>query len=188
VAGRIAREFENAAAQELRQVSTTSGSCTVLFSSIEASPSLLVLGAGPDAEPVVRFATELGWRCTVADHRPAYIENRSLPAGTESLCCPADQVANRLELHTFDMAIVMSHHLASDRAYLRQLAATDIGYVGLLGPGGRRDRLMRDLSEVAPALQDRLHGPAGIALGGRGPGPIALSIVAEMQQYLQQRS
>ncbi len=187
VAECIARDVENVAADEMREVSTPAGPCSVLFLSIEPSPSLLVLGAGPDAEPVVRIASELGWRCTVADHRPAYIESRSLPAGTRSLCCPADQVAGQLALGAYDMAVVMSHHLASDRAYLRQLAATDIGYIGLLGPGGRRDRLMHELNDVAPALQDRLHGPAGIALGGRGPGPIALSIVAEMQQYLQQR-
>ena len=33
-------------------------------------------------------------------------------------------------------------------------------------------------------LQDRIHAPAGIQLGGRGPGPIAVEIIAEMQQYL----
>ena len=30
-------------------------------------------------------------------------------------------------------------------------------------------------------------GAAGMDLGGRGPGPIALSIVAEMQQLLSKR-
>ncbi len=81
----------------------------------------------------------------------------------------------------------MSHHLASDRAYLRQLAASNIAYIGLLGPAGRRERLINELADVADALKGRLHGPAGIDLGGRGPGPIALAIVAEMQQFLNQR-
>ena len=57
----------------------------------------------------------------------------------------------------------------------------------LVGNGSERDRLMAELTDVADALQGRLHGPAGIDLGGRGPGPIALSIVAEMQQFLSQR-
>lgn len=170
-----------------RQVDTPEGSCTALYARIESPPSLLVLGAGLDSEPLVRIAAELGWRCTVADHRPAYVESRSFPDSTRTLVCEADKLNLEFDWNGFDLVVVMSHHLASDRAYLRQLAATNIGYIGLLGPAGRRDRLMNDLSDVADALQDRLRGPAGIELGGRGPGPIALAIVAEMQQFLNKR-
>jgi xanthine dehydrogenase accessory factor len=79
----------------------------------------------------------------------------------------------------------MSHHLASDRDYLRQLAGTDIGYVGLLGPANRRNRLLAELGEEAGALDGRIHGPAGLDLGGRGAAAIALSIVAEVQGFLE---
>jgi len=87
-------------------------------------------------------------------------------------------------LSRFDAAIVMSHHLASDRSYLRQLAATDIAYVGLLGPASRRSRLLADLGDDAADLKERLHGPAGLDIGGRGPAAIALSIIAEVQGVL----
>ena len=56
-------------------------------------------------------------------------------------------------------------------------------YCGMLSGGC----LESDLGDVAATLQGRLRGPAGIDLGGRGPGPIALAIVAEMQQFLNQR-
>ena len=81
----------------------------------------------------------------------------------------------------------MSHHLTTDTTYLRQLASTDIGYIGLLGPPHRRDRILGSIEDLASTLERRLHGPAGLDLGGRGPGPIALSIVAEMQRYLSDR-
>ena len=77
----------------------------------------------------------------------------------------------------------MSHHLASDRSYLRQLAASDIGYVGLLGPENRRNRLLEDLEQCADDLRERLHGPAGLNIGGRGANSIALAIVAQMHAY-----
>ena len=35
------------------------------------APALLLCGAGPDAEPVVRMASQVGWQVTVVDHRPA---------------------------------------------------------------------------------------------------------------------
>jgi xanthine/CO dehydrogenase XdhC/CoxF family maturation factor len=156
----------------------------VLFAVLSPPPRLLVLGAGPDAEPLVRFAAQLGWRCTVADHRPAYVDNGDFAGAVAALCIPADALAETLDLATFDLAIVMSHHLVSDRSYLRQLAGTDIGYVGLLGPPARRARLLAELGAQAGDLGRRLRGPAGLDLGARGPGPIALSIVAEMQGYL----
>jgi xanthine/CO dehydrogenase XdhC/CoxF family maturation factor len=151
---------------------------------LEPPPRVLILGAGPDAEPVVRFAAELGWRCTVSDHRPAYVANGDFAGAEKTLCVPAAELADSVELATYDMAIVMSHHLDSDRSYLRQLAAVELRYVGLLGPAHRRRRLLGELGEAAGDLADRLRGPAGLDLGGRGPGPIALSIVAEMQRSL----
>lgn len=155
--------------------------------SVEPPPSLLVLGAGLDAEPLVRFAAELGWRCTVSDHRPAVIENGDFAGAAMTCCVPAAKLGDSLDLDRFDAAIVMSHHLASDRAYLEQLAATTVPYIGLLGPAHRKDRLLGELQEEAGALAPRLHGPAGLDIGGRGPGPIALAIVAEVQQFLASR-
>jgi xanthine dehydrogenase accessory factor len=163
------------------------GELDVLTARILPAPRLLVLGAGPDAEPVVRFAAELGWRCTVADHRDAYIESGGFGAAENVVCVPAAELAGSLDLSRYDAAVVMSHHLASDRAYLAQLAATDIRYVGLLGPAARRDRLLSELGDGGKALEGRLRGPAGIDIGGRGPAAIALSIVAEVQGVLQGR-
>lgn len=183
IEGRFA---QNATASSI-ELETPIGNCVVLFTGVSPAPALLVLGAGLDAEPVVRIARELGWRCSVCDHRPAYVESRDFPQDCTVHCCAADDLAGQVVLDEFDLAIVMSHHLVSDRSYLRQLATTDIGYVGLLGPKARHDRLLSELAEAGEALRGRLHGPAGIDLGGRGPGPIALSIIAGMQQYLSQR-
>ena len=151
---------------------------------VEPPPRVLVLGAGLDAEPVVRFAAELGWRCTVADHRQAYIDNGDFSGAELSCCVPADELSDTLDLSRYTMAIVMSHHLVSDRSYLAQLAETDIGYIGLLGPANRRDRLLAELGSTAEKLEQRLHGPAGLDIGGRGSAPIALSIIAQMQEKL----
>ena len=157
---------------------------SVLFTLVKPPPRLLVLGAGMDAEPVVRLAAEMGWRCSVVDHRDAYVERGDFAGAEEVLCRPADSLSEELDLPRFDAAIVMSHHLASDRSYLRQLAATDIAYIGLLGPASRRSRLLADLGDNAADLRERLHGPAGLDIGGRGPAAIALSIIAEVQGVL----
>ena len=159
----------------------------VLNAPVNPPPRLLVLGAGPDAEPLVRIASELGWRCTVADHRDAYVGSGSFAAAERVMCQPAGDLSGALDLSHYQAAVIMSHHLASDRSYLEQLAATDMRYVGLLGPTARRDRLLSELGERGRGLAGRLRGPAGIDIGGRGAAAIALSIVAEVQGVLQGR-
>lgn len=168
---------------------TLDGSETkVLISTLRPPPSVLVLGGGLDAEPVVRFADELGWRVTISDHRPAYIESGDF-ASAENVCClPVADITTELDLDIFSAAIVMSHHLASDRQYLEQIAAASIPYIGLLGPPDRRKRLLDDLGDAADRLAGRIHGPAGIDIGARGPAPIALSIIAQMHQFLVHKS
>ena len=183
-AGQLLRDRRRPA---LESVLLDDNELRVLAGTIQPPPRLLVLGAGPDAEPVVQFAVELGWRCTVVDHRDAYVASGDFGGAENVLCLPAGALAENLELAGYDAAVVMSHHLASDRAYLEQLAATDLRYVGLLGPAARRDRLLSELGESARTLTGRLRGPAGIDIGGRGPAAIALSIVAEIQGVLQGR-
>ena len=163
---------------------TSQGNATLLFSMLTPPPAVLVLGAGLDAVPVVRFAVELGWRVTVQDHRPAYIEAGRFPGAEQVHCVPVRELSTAVSLDRYAAAIVMSHHLASDREYLSQLARTRMPYIGLLGPADRRRRLLEDLGEAAQALEGRVHGPAGLDIGGRGPASIALSIIAEMHRQL----
>ncbi len=153
----------------------------ILVTDLVPDRRLLVLGAGRDAEPVVRFAVELGWRVTVADHRPAYIDNDAFAEAEEKICCPAAEISERKDLDSYDASVVMSHHLASDRDYLAQLARSNVDFVGLLGPAARRVRLLDEIS-ADETFRQKVRGPVGLDLGGRGPGAIALSIVAELQQ------
>lgn len=156
----------------------------VLFSVLRPPPNVLVLGAGLDAQPVVRFCSELGWRVAVQDHRPAYIERGDFSTAESLRSVSAQTLADEIDLGRFDAAVVMSHHLATDREYLKHLAATDIPYIGLLGPQDRRKRLLAELGDSSSKLEARLHGPAGLDLGGRGPTSIALSIVSHIHQVL----
>ena len=184
---RFVRAAESAAAARrsgLTRANEEDTSVLLHCSYIEPPPRLLVLGAGPDVEPLLRFASELGWRCTIVDHRPAYIESGAFESAWETHCIEPASLSSSLPLELYDRAVVMSHHLPSDREYLRQIAGSDINYVGLLGPPARRDRLLQDLGPDAEKLAKRLHGPAGLNIRARGPAAIALSIVAQIQQLL----
>jgi xanthine dehydrogenase accessory factor len=147
-------------------------------------PRILLLGAGPDAVPVVDLATRLGWKLTLADHRPAYAVAAHFPSAERVLLADPEELAPQLDLESYTGAVVMSHHLPSDLAYLRLLATSSVRYIGLLGPAVRRERLLQELAAQRQLLEGRLYAPVGLRLGGRTPESIALAIVAELHAFV----
>jgi xanthine/CO dehydrogenase XdhC/CoxF family maturation factor len=161
---------------------------TALVASLEPLPRLLVLGAGPDAVPLVGFARQLDCHVTVYDHRPASTARPDLATADRIVTAPPGELAAHVELDGCAAAVVMSHHLDSDRSYLAALAVTAIPYVALLGPRHRRERLLRELGAAGRGLAGRLRGPAGLDLGHDTPEGIALAIVAELAAVRHGRS
>lgn len=167
-----------------RWIGGPSGSFQLFVLPLSLPPRILLLGAGPDVVPVVEFAARLHWKVTLTDHRTAYVVRAHFPSAERVILAAPHLLARALDLSQFSAAVVMSHHLPSDLAYLRVLAETSVPYVGLLGPAARRQKLLADLGGAAGALQARLHAPVGLPLGGRAPESIALSIVAELHAFL----
>jgi xanthine/CO dehydrogenase XdhC/CoxF family maturation factor len=77
----------------------------------------------------------------------------------------------------------MTHHLGHNRYYLSQVVEAAVSYIGLLGPRARRDRLLGEIG----ATNVHVHGPAGLNIGAEMPESIALSIIAEIHAFLNQR-
>jgi xanthine dehydrogenase accessory factor len=156
----------------------------------QAAPiRILVLGAGPDAQPVVALAVQLGWSVTVVDHRSHYARIGNFPGATAVLNGGVTATDAMLRGPArFAAAVVMSHHFNSDLAYLRSLANCDVPYVGLLGPAVRRERLLSELGPEANRLGSRLRAPVGLDLGADTPEAIAMAIVAEIHAVLAGRA
>jgi xanthine dehydrogenase accessory factor len=76
-------------------------------------------------------------------------------------------------------AIVLCDHDAPDAPqFLRDALASPASYVAMMASRRRAERMLTELAD-APGLE-KLHVPAGHNLGGKAPGEIALSVVAEI--------
>jgi xanthine/CO dehydrogenase XdhC/CoxF family maturation factor len=150
-------------------------------------PRILLCGGGPDARPMALQAETLGWDCLVADHRAAYANPDRFAAATKVILCRPESISERIDLSEIDAAVIMSHHLESDAAYLRQLApqvaSGSLSYLGVLGPVARRNRL-REMAECPDVL---VHGPVGLDIGAELPEAIALAVAAEIHAVLNDR-
>ncbi|MEX1993026.1 MAG: XdhC family protein [Steroidobacteraceae bacterium] len=159
----------------------------VLVLPVVLPPVLLLCGAGVDAVPLAGHAVSLGFEVMVCDHRPALAVEARFPHCAVRRCVPGELGA-AVDLSQVDAAVVMSHHLPADLAYLRALAdCRSIGYVGLLGPAARRERLLADLGTAAAMLRPRLRAPIGLDIGARTPEAIALAAAGELHAWLAGR-
>ena len=173
-------EMEAAAAAALRARRSglqPVGPRTILAEVLVPPPHLLVCGAGDDARPLVAAATALGFRVVVADHRSAYLTAERFPRARKLLLIQPGDEAAELPTDRRTYAVVMTHSIERDTAWVRRLAATEVPYLGILGPRARTDRI---LSEVGTPAGERVFGPVGLDLGADGPEQVALSILAEV--------
>ena len=88
----------------------------VLAVPLALPPRLLLLGGGPDVQPLVDFAARLAWRITVHDHRPAYAQSERFPAAEQVTLGSPEKLPQTVDLGRYDAAIVTSDHLPSDPA------------------------------------------------------------------------
>ncbi len=149
-------------------------------------PRVLVAGAGVDAVPMCQLMATQHWHGVLVDHRPGRLQADVWPRDWQHLHCPrAVTLTEHLDVAALDAAVIMSHNIERDAAYLSALQNTP--YIGLLGPPTRRDKVLQRAGLDAQALAARLHAPVGLDIGGRMPEQIALSTVAQIQQFLHRR-
>jgi xanthine dehydrogenase accessory factor len=153
-------------------------------------PKLLVCGASDDARPTVTAAATAGFRVFVADHRAAYLTAERFPEAQHLWLgrpeedmpgLPTDSEEGTRDTY----AVVKTHSLLRDTAWIKRLAATVIPYIGVLGPRARVEKILVGLGL---ARDPRVFGPIGLDLGADGPEQVGLSIVAELLAVRAKRS
>jgi xanthine dehydrogenase accessory factor len=156
---------------------------------IAAPPRILLFGAGAETLTLNLFTRRLGWLLQVVEHRGRWLKFAQSAGVQQIIELPPDEAGEVWREQHVSAAIAMTHNYALDMQHLALCAKSDLSYVGLLGPSSRRDAMLADLGpDLAFRLQGRLRAPVGLGLGGRGPEPLALSIVAELQQHFANES
>ena len=153
---------------------------SVFFDVLLPPPQLVLLGAGDDARPLVRFATDVGFRVVVVDRRAGFLTRERFPGAAALVRSAGDELGVALPLDVDCYAVVMTHNFADDQAYLRALLKTPVCYIGMLGPRQRTDRILRNLAAEGPVDDARVYGPVGLDIGTDGAEQVALAVIAEV--------
>lgn len=154
--------------------------------------SLVIVGAGNDALPMVEMATILGWQTTVVDGRPTHANKQRFPAVHQLIAGKPVDVINQIEIDDRTVFILMTHNYNYDLAMLELLLKKHCIYIGTLGPKKRLNRMLTELEDKGFVISNEqkamLYGPTGLDIGAEAAEEIALSILAEIKAVLSKRS
>lgn len=154
------------------QFMTPVGPIDLLLERIDPPQRLIIFGAGWDAKPVLDSAKQLGWHVTIVDPRHQAITNPQFDSADRRVPNIGENCLTRRTA-----AIVMHHDYDADMMAVETLMSSDAGYVGVLGPRARTDRILADARIAATRS---LHAPVGLDIGAETPQEIALAVIAEI--------
>ena len=107
------------------------------------------------------------------------IERIGSTTGREVIVEAADDAGPGLDPRSGDAVVLCDHDAPDVGRVLRAALASDASYVAMMASRRRAAGLVEELCGEGVDVS-RLHVPAGHDLGGKRPGEIALSVVAEI--------
>jgi len=148
---------------------------------------LVLWGHQYDVYPLTRLVKEIGWRVTVVAN-PLKV-NRKITALANAII-PPENVPDIL-FDDYTALVLMAHDYKTDKYNLPKALATNVPYIGMLGPRIRSERIWAELANEGQAISKtdfaRIHAPVGLDIGAVSPEEIALSLAAEIRASFSNR-
>jgi xanthine dehydrogenase accessory factor len=177
-ASTTARELLQAERSESRMINDRE-----IFFDVHPLPQhLVIFGAVHVAQPLSRYAQDLGFRVTVVDARKALATKERFP-NVENIINAWPNVAyEQLKIGTHTWIAILSHDPKFDEPAILGALKTPARYIGTVGSRKTNEDRRERLREAGVSDDDlaRLHGPIGLNIGGKIPEEMAISILGEM--------
>lgn len=158
------------------------GGAGALFRRFDPRPRLIVIGSDPPALAIAALGTQVGFAATLV--RP---KGPVSPPPVQGLAYLRSGPAEALAASGLDVwtsVAVATHDPELDDPALVAALASPAGYVGVLGSKRRLPERLERLKAlgVSDKALRRLKAPIGLALAGKSPWEIAVSVIGEIVQ------
>jgi xanthine dehydrogenase accessory factor len=147
---------------------------------VEGPLRVVVFGAAEAAEHLCAYGKELGWRTTVVDPRGALATPERIPSASRLVKAWPEEIEGLVDERT--AVVTLSHEERLDIPAIAAALRSNARYIGAIGAKRTHERRRARLLEEGFTEDEiaRIHGPAGLDLGGRAPAQVALAIAAEI--------
>ncbi|MEO6328589.1 MAG: XdhC family protein [Ginsengibacter sp.] len=150
--------------------------------------SLIVVGAGNDAIPMMQIADMIGWDVRIIDGRSTHATPERFVSACQILVSKPEKVLEQITIDEQTVFVLMTHNYNYDLGMLKALLPLKIKYIGVLGPKKKLDRMLNDIRnegiKIGLEQLNRIYGPAGLEVGAETAEEIGLSIIAEIKAVL----
>lgn len=146
-----------------------------LFELYQPKENLFIFGAGPDAEPLAKLASQLDFSVAIIDPRSSRCSDTYFPEADRRIIEHPDSFFNKYQIPFDSYVLVMTHNFNRDQQILQYLLEDPPKYLGVLGPKRRTERLVNDKT-----LLSFIQSPIGLSIGAEGPEEISISVLAEL--------
>lgn len=155
---------------------------TVFVEPLLPAAEVVLFGAGHVAVALSRLLETWGIPYRVYDDRPGFPTSERFPRATQTVLGSFENLDPAFRLRSSSYCVILTHAHAHDERVLEQLVAQpDIPYIGMIGSLSKVRGAFQRLKEKGLTIDGRVFAPVGLALGGREPMDIALSILAEIR-------
>ena len=149
-------------------------------------PLLYLVGAVHIAQFLAPMAAMAGHRVTMIDPREAFADPARFP-GIDLVVEWPDETLAAAPLDDRSAVVTLSHEPRIDDPALIAALRSPCYCIAALGSrrthASRLERLAREGFDAASL--ERIHGPAGLDIGARGPAEIAISVIAQLTACLR---
>lgn len=142
-------------------------------------PRLVVVGASPIADPLVRLGAMIGFEIVVVAANEV-TAGRFAKADRVYIGVPSD-ICSELNLDAESFVVITAHDYKHEVPVLRELAPKSLAYLGFVASRRRGAAVLEFLRTTgcSSSAVAKIRVPVGLEIGAVTPEEIAVSIIAE---------
>lgn len=146
---------------------------------VEPQNQVILIGSEYDAIQLAKFSGQCGFKTYLVGKDIKVTEKDFTIMNIEP-----EELTIKLPIDTNTAVVLMTHSFSRDLHFLKQLVGKNPGYLGILGPVDRRDKLLSDLIELGGldvlSIPDTIYAPIGLDIGATLPEEISIAILSEI--------
>ncbi|HOX22902.1 MAG TPA: XdhC/CoxI family protein [Elusimicrobiales bacterium] len=166
------------------------GRTEIFFEVYAARLKLFILGCGHVSQKIAEVASTLGLLHSVVDDRAEFANRDNFPRAANIYVEEPHKAATKKRIDDRTYIIIATRGHALDQECLEAALKTKAAYIGMIGSKQKVPTVFRRLNAkgLRPDKDPRVYSPIGLDVGGKTPGEIAVSVLAEVLKLANGRS
>ncbi len=154
-----------------------------IFIDVYKNPfKVLILGGGHVGFKIAEACRLAGYPYLVADDRKEFANAERFPGALAIINEVPHKAVAAAGVDKDTRVVIVTRGHALDKECLEAVMPTRAPYIGMIGSADKVRGIFRLLAKkkLYPLKDTRVHSPIGLNLGGKAPGEIAVSVLAEI--------